>query len=132
MAGAVKVKHKHTIPMILDGDKLDDFKKAIKNKPIGEFFRQLQYDIVEEYRKNVEAQENPLGLPKDNCGQSTLDQYQINPFRSDQYQLEEIKNFLMFQATEDQITSAAIIGNNIARHARNARNNYQRRAIIKR
>lgn len=49
MAGERKVLHKHTQPVILDADMLEDFKKAIK-QDISGYFRQIQYDVVEAYR----------------------------------------------------------------------------------
>ena len=55
MAGAVKVKNKHNQIIILDADKLDDFKRAISPLTISEFFRQQQEDIVDEYNKKKQT-----------------------------------------------------------------------------
>ena len=63
MAGELKVKNKHNQLVILDADKLEDFKKAIGHITISEYFRQHQIDVVEEYQKNAEGLSNPIGLP---------------------------------------------------------------------
>lgn len=56
MAGSIKVKYKHTLPIILHADMMDDFKKAI-NKDIGVYFREIQEEVVERYRQ--EKKESP-------------------------------------------------------------------------
>lgn len=60
MAGEIKVRNKHNQLVILDADKLEDFKKAIYPLSISEYFRQHQIDVVEEYKKekNLNALDN--------------------------------------------------------------------------
>src|SRR5207342_2422335 len=49
MAPGIKVRHKHSVLVILDADQIEDFKKAIAPLGISDYFRQEQYNIVEEY-----------------------------------------------------------------------------------
>jgi hypothetical protein len=79
MAGAIKVRNKHTIPVILDGDILEEFKSSIR-MPIGEYFRRHQREVVDEERKKVEARSMPIlgELPKENNNhtiQTTLNSF---------------------------------------------------------
>jgi|ERR1041385_1198004 hypothetical protein len=79
MAGAIKVRNKHTIPVILDGDILEEFKSSIR-MPIGEYFRRHQREVVDEERKKVEARSMPIlgELPEndeDNTIQTTLNSF---------------------------------------------------------
>lgn len=53
MAGTMKVKFKHTQPVILHADMMDDFKKAI-DQDVSSFFREIQEDVVDKYRKEKE------------------------------------------------------------------------------
>jgi hypothetical protein len=58
MAGTTKVKYKHTVPVILHADMMEDFKKAI-NKDVGVFFREIQEDVVKAYREEEKKGKPP-------------------------------------------------------------------------
>lgn len=61
MAGALKVKYKHTLPIILHADLMDEFKEAINGQDIGVFFREIQEDVVEKYRKEKKVMPQARG-----------------------------------------------------------------------
>ena len=78
MAGAIKIKNKHQILINLDADILEEFKNAIGNEAIGEYFREHQKDVVEEYRKakkNLSSPNYSAIKPLNNNKQSTIDKY---------------------------------------------------------
>ena len=52
MAGALKVKNKHQILVILDADILEDFKKAI-NMPIGEYLAEDKRRLLMKQKKEI-------------------------------------------------------------------------------
>jgi len=98
MAGAIKVKNKHQILVILDADILEDFKKAI-NMPIGEYFRQHQKEIVEESKK-VEAPERlPIIAKGFGERQTTISEYDIKLFQQPQERIQNLKTLSREQQT---------------------------------
>lgn len=77
MAGQIKVKNKHDQLIKLDADILEDFKKAIAPLSISEFFRQQQYDIVEEFKKKEPSSTLTHFLDPRDKQQTTLDVYKM-------------------------------------------------------
>lgn len=59
MAGTLKVKYKHVQPVILHADQLEDFKEALGGQDISSFFREIQEDVVDKYRKEKEKKGKP-------------------------------------------------------------------------
>jgi len=97
LAGALKVKNKHLIPVILDADILELFKKAINNQPIGEYFRRHQREVVEEYvRKNSEALGIPILSEPPKERQTTVNEYVVSSFMDyDLHELESMSNAML-------------------------------------
>jgi len=78
LAPEIKIKNQHNQHVILDADKLEDFKKAISPLEISSYFRRVQYDIVEEYNKNKERKDDYIINFMVDDKQTTLDLYKIH------------------------------------------------------
>jgi hypothetical protein len=88
-------------------------------------------DSILAEEKKLEAPVNPLGLPNNYIGQSTIDHFVINPLRIEDTKLETIRKYLLFNADNEEITRACIVGNKLKEFGNVARLNYDRRELIR-
>lgn len=126
MAGQRKVLHKHTQPVILDADLLEDFQKAIK-QDISGYFRQIQYDVVEQYRNeqkkvnapakdamnNIDIDTNKYLYTNKNKLQTTLDIFakvkEINSFLENENDINKLGQIRRNAHTIEAIAKTKII-----------------------
>jgi hypothetical protein len=131
------LKKSNVIPMDLGRDRYEAFKLCIgPNLSVTEALIEHMESVIRREtlkQKKVEGQPNPLSLPVVEY-QTTLEEYLINPFRTEEKKLETLRKYLLFDASREQITQTIIVGNRLRNYGNFARSNYDRRiaGIIKR